>query len=88
MATGDKLKSIAYSFRIGASTATEIVNETTKALYEVLAPECLKVPGTHEWRRIAEDFWNRWNFPHCCGAIDGKHIALKCPPKSGNNNKK
>lgn len=24
-----------------------------------------------------------WHFPHCLGAIDGKHVALQCPIKSG-----
>ena len=24
-----------------------------------------------------------WQFPNCIGAIDGKHIMLRCPPNSG-----
>jgi len=36
-----------------------------------------------DWQTIADGFWKRWNFPHTLGAIDGKHIACKCPPASG-----
>lgn len=35
------------------------------------------------WREVADGFARRWNFKHCIGAIDGKHVAIRCPPKSG-----
>jgi len=24
-----------------------------------------------------------WNFPHCIGAVDGKHIRIECPKLTG-----
>ena len=35
------------------------------------------------WLDIATKFDNKWNFPHCLGAIDGKHIIIQAPPRSG-----
>ena len=36
-----------------------------------------------EWRNIAQNFYEKWQFPNCLGALDGKHIAVRAPPKSG-----
>lgn len=36
-----------------------------------------------EWEQIASGFNKKANFPHCLGAVDGKHIRLKKPLNSG-----
>jgi hypothetical protein len=40
-------------------------------------------PTQEMFQEIAKDFNIRWNFPNYVGSIDGKHIRIKCPPKSG-----
>ena len=40
-------------------------------------------PTEADWQRIEYGFRTRWNFPNCCGALDGKHVALRSPPNSG-----
>uniref|UniRef100_A0A8C6LI08 DDE Tnp4 domain-containing protein n=1 Tax=Nothobranchius furzeri TaxID=105023 RepID=A0A8C6LI08_NOTFU len=41
-------------------------------------------PSTEtEWKVIAKDFEDKWHFPHCIGAIDGKHIFIQPPANSG-----
>ncbi|GFS58015.1 DDE Tnp4 domain-containing protein [Trichonephila clavipes] len=32
---------------------------------------------------VAEEFWAKWNFPLCLGAMDGKHMRIKPPSHSG-----
>jgi len=34
---------------------------------------------------VAKDFNDKWNFPHCLGAIDGKHVVLQCPANTGSS---
>ncbi|XP_033128002.1 putative nuclease HARBI1 [Anneissia japonica] len=36
-----------------------------------------------DWRRIAQQFHSKWNFPNTLGAINGKHVALMAPNNSG-----
>lgn len=37
------------------------------------------------WLEVAQQYEESWNFPHCIGAMDGKHIHLQAPINSGSN---
>jgi len=36
-----------------------------------------------EWMEVAEGFQEKWNYPFCLGALDGKHVKIKSPECSG-----
>lgn len=42
------------------------------------------MPSTSdEWTCVANEFYDRWNYPNCLGAMDGKHVVIVKPGKSG-----
>ena len=44
----------------------------------------LQAPSTEEeWLAVSAKFASKWNYPLCLGALDGKHIAIRQPGKSG-----
>lgn len=71
-----------FSYRIGISTASKIVEEVCTAIW-CLMREDIITPTREIWELIASGFENRANFPNCLGAVDGKHIRLTCPINSG-----
>ncbi|CAN7943147.1 unnamed protein product [Ixodes pacificus] len=84
LAAGLTLRMVTFNFLVGRSTACRMVSDVCDALWDILQPVYLTIPQTaDEWLRVAADFEERWNFPHCLGAIDGKHVTVECPPKSG-----
>ncbi|XP_030750675.1 putative nuclease HARBI1 [Sitophilus oryzae] len=84
LATGDSYHSLMYLFRIPVCTISRIIPEVCSAIYNVLKEEYLQVPSSEqEWLQIARQFEEKWNFPQCIGALDGKHVAIKAPKHSG-----
>nr|CAI5850163.1 unnamed protein product [Callosobruchus analis] len=83
LATGDSYKSLMYLFQVSYSTISLIVPEVCEAISSVLK-DYIKVPkDALEWKDVARNFEIKWNFPHCIGAIDGKHVQIICPANTG-----
>lgn len=68
---------------MGKSTVAEIVKETCEALWDELQHTYLPAPTSVQWKNGASLYCEKWNFPNCLGSIDGKHIRIKCPSKTG-----
>ncbi|KMQ88379.1 nuclease harbi1-like protein [Lasius niger] len=83
LAHGDSIKSKAWEFRIGKSTMYKIVIEVCQAIWTILQPLYLPEPSYELWTQIAENFFSKWQFPNCVGAIDGRHMQIQAPPNSG-----
>lgn len=84
LATGQNLKQIGWHFRVPHNTISGIIKETCAAIIYEYANEVVKMPQTPaDWKKVAEEFAVKWQFPHCLGAIDGKHVAIRKPPSSG-----
>lgn len=60
-----------------------IIFETCEAIWSVIGPLYVSEANIADYIQIEQDFWNLWNMPNCLGAIDGKHVAIQCPPGSG-----
>lgn len=71
------MTSLSYSFRVGKSTVTDILSNTLEVIWQVLKPEVLKTPDENCFRQIAEGFKEKWNYPNCIGAMDGKHVLIQ-----------
>ena len=84
LAYGSSQQSLSFCYRIGKSTISGIICETCLAIWNSLKEQYLRPPKSpDDWKRIAADFKEIWNLPHCVGAIDGKHVAIKSPINSG-----
>lgn len=43
----------------------------------------MQTPSSEEeWMNVSRTF-ERWNYPNCVGAVDGKHVVMVAPPNSG-----
>jgi len=84
LATGDSHVTLQYTFRVARCTICLLVKEVCCALVKELKNEVITCPvDRNAWEQVEESFNLRWNILHACGALDGKHVAIRKPPKTG-----
>ena len=87
MAHGSSLRSLVPVFRISHASLHRFYVKTIDAIIKHVAPVHLKFPTTQqEWQSIADRFYERWQWPNCVGAIDGKHVRIEDHPGAGSLN--
>ena len=78
LATGDSYHRLQYSFRVAPNTISLFVPEVCDALLEEYRQAVHNPSTPAEWLEV-ERTAARWNWHHCCGAIDGKHVRIVKP---------
>ena len=61
----------------------KLIPEVCTALYDSLNTNYLNFPTRDDWQDIANGFLQKYDFPNCTGAIDGKHCRIKRPVNAG-----
>jgi hypothetical protein len=82
-AEGESFRSLRYNWLVAGNTISKIVHQVTQAIIDEFGDKLLPPTNPEGWKSVAKRFSSRWNFHHCLGAIDGKHVALHKPHKSG-----
>lgn len=77
LASGDSMTSVSYAFRIGHNTVSKIVADVCDEIWRSLKDTVFLPVNADNWTAVADSFEEKWNFPNCIGAIDGKHVVLQ-----------
>ena len=79
--------SLQFAFRVGSSTSNRLNPEVCDTIIRYYCEEVATCPTySKDWLDIKKGFRKWWNLPHAIGAIDGKHIPIKCPRQNQSNN--
>jgi len=74
LAPGELYRSSTFLFRIHYSWISVLVRQTLNAICERLQKVAILESNEEILKQMADGYYRRWHFPHCCGSIDGKHI--------------
>ncbi|RVE41626.1 hypothetical protein evm_013720 [Chilo suppressalis] len=80
---GNSITDLHFKFKRGKSTIAYMIQRVCRAIWTNLLRDNIPELTTESFQTIARGFDVKANFPHCVGAIDGKHIRVCNPANSG-----
>lgn len=83
LATGETFRSLSFQYRAHHSTIGRIVEKCLGSIITHFLKKAIPSPTSESHKGVIDEFFAKWNFPNCCGAIDGKHVRIKCPQNAG-----
>ena len=80
LADEGRMRKVSNSFGLRRATVSKVIRRVTSVISEKLGAKYIVLPKTkEEVEEHARNFYNRYGFPQCIGAIDGTHIKIKRP---------
>ncbi|XP_030760310.1 uncharacterized protein LOC115885504 [Sitophilus oryzae] len=79
---------MAFTYRMGRATVSNIVENVCDAIWKNLQPIVMPEPSADIWKASESVFREKWNFLHCVAATDGKHVRIKAQGSQFLNYKK
>lgn len=83
LATGESFRSLAMQYRVSPTWIGRIVKKCFHSIVKRLFTREIPAPTSESMNKNTADFFSMWNYPNCVGAIDGKHVRIKCPHRAG-----
>ncbi len=84
MATGDSSKCLQYGFHVPHNGICLLIAEVTSAIVDAYHEEVIITPTTpDDWMVIPNTNSHKWQYHHCLGAMNGKHVAIRKPMNAG-----
>lgn len=62
---------------MGIATVKTVVNNRMAILWNTFQPIHMAIPTIADFLTISQQFYEKWDFSNCLGAIDGRHIARR-----------
>lgn len=74
--SGTTSRSISEQYKVGESTFAQLLPYFVKYISRALEDEVRAPDERVEYKQLAKDFGELWQFPGTLGAIDGCHIEI------------